>query len=954
MNSSICQLMRAVAIFATTLVTSAWGVVTESYIAHQSVINSFPLSVDGKSTAIVVGTEDFPGVQRVARDLQQDIIRVTDVEPQLLNDLPTKEKAFVVVGTIGKSLLVDGLIESGKLSVAGVAGRWEASVTQVIENPWPGVKQALVIAGSDKRGTIFGVYELSAQIGVSPWGWWADVPARKSKSLHILPGRHVLGEPAVKYRGIFLNDEAPALAGWAQEKFGGCNHKFYEKVYELILRLKGNYLWPAMWGRSLYDDDPLNPKLADEYGVVIGTSHHEPMMRAHVEWERYGKETWNYKSNPDRLREFWREGIKRMGSNESIVTLAMRGDGDEPMSAEADITLLETIVDDQRKILTEVTRKPLETQPQVWALYKEVQDYYDKGMRVPDDVTLLLCDDNWGNIRKLPNLKDKPRTGGYGIYYHFDYVGGPRNYKWLNTTQVPRVWEQLHLAYRHGVDRLWIVNVGDLKPMEYPIEFFLDYAWDPEVWSAERLPEYTERWAAEQFGPEHAATIAKLLTGYTTINSRRKPELLAPETYSLVNYHEAERVVAEYNQLAKEAERIYELVPVEQRDAFYQLVLFPIQACSNLNELYVTAARNRLYAKQGRALTNELAELARKLYAHDAEHCRYYNEELADGKWNHMMDQTHIGYTYWQQPDEQAMPAVKEIEVSAEAKLGVAIEGSTNAWPGAAGKALLPELTPWSQPSVYVEIFNRGQAEFDVEITASETWVTVDDSDPSIIDEQRVTFSVDWKNVPMGEHQVELKIAGGGEEVKVKLPVRKPNAQNVSGFVESNNCVSIDAEHYTRAIGTGLIRWNRIPDLGRSSSAMEAFPVTVKQQTPGGDAPRLEYKVHLFKAGKVKVKAYLSPTLDFQNKGGLECAISFDDAKPQRVNLHPDMSVPAWEAMVAANINVLTSEFEISEPGEHMLKFWMVDPGVVLERLVIETGEVRPSYLGPPESNYVP
>lgn len=853
--------------FALSLVSTAHSVVVESYIAENPVTGSFPLSVNGKSAVIVVSDEDFAGVQRVAKDLQTDIGLVTDAKPDSTNELPSKSKFVVVVGTIGKSPLIDELVRTGKLSVAGVAGRWEASVTQAIENPWPNVEQALVIAGSDKRGTIFGMYELSAQIGVSPWVWWADVPPRKKEAVHVLPGRHVLGEPAVKYRGIFLNDEAPALAGWAQEKFGGCNSKFYVHVYELILRMKGNYLWPAMWGRSLYDDDPLSPKLADEYGVVIGTSHHEPMMRAHVEWERYGEGDWNYGTNPEKLREFWREGIERMGTNESVVTLAMRGDGDEPMSAEANTALLEKIVADQRKILAEVTGKPLESQPQVWALYKEVQEYYDKGMRVPDDVTLLLCDDNWGNIRKLPNIKDKPRAGGYGIYYHFDYVGGPRNYKWLNTTQVSRVWEQMHLAYRHGVDRLWIVNVGDLKPMEYPIEFFLDYAWDPEAWPAERLPEYATRWAGEQFGDKHAEEIAELITAYTTINSRRKPELLSPETYSLVNYNEWERVSAEYNALAARAGVLAQQIPAEQRDAYFQLVLFPIQACANLNEMYYTTARNHLSAEQGGAETNKLAERVRELYARDAELCRQYNEDLAHGKWRHMMDQTHIGYTYWQQPDVQVMPEVKEIEIPADAK------------------------TKEENASAESESTDHGA----------------------------------------------------------------PAAEGMLGFIESDNCVSIDAEHYTKAVGTGLIRWERIPDLGRNvSGSMATFPVTVEPQTPGGESPHLEYKVHLFNAGNVKVKAYLSPTLDFKNDGGLECAISFDDEDPKRVNLHPDTSVPAWEAMVAANINVVATGQAIEQPGEHTLKFWMIDPGVVVERLVIETGDVRPSYLGPPESRFLP
>ena len=301
--------------------------------------------------------------------------------------------------------------------------------------------------------------------GVSPWYWWADVPPRRHSTLYVKAGRRLLGPPAVKYRGIFLNDEAPCLTGWVNEKFGGYNHQFYTNVFELLLRLKANYLWPAMWDNCFNEDDPLNPKLADEYGIVMGTSHVEPMMRADKEWNRQGHTAaeWNYQKNPETLRRFWTEGLERNKSYENIITVAMRGKVDTPMSESANIALLERIVADQRKIIEQVMRTNATAVPQLWALYKEVQEYYEKGMRVPDDVTLLWCDDNWGNLRRLPTAEERHRAGGAGIYYHFDYVGGPRNYKWLNTVPIAKVWEQMNLAYRYGADRIWIVNVGDLK-----------------------------------------------------------------------------------------------------------------------------------------------------------------------------------------------------------------------------------------------------------------------------------------------------------------------------------------------------------------------------------------------------------------------------------------------------------------------------------------------------------
>ena len=925
-----------------------------SYVSTQKSAGAFTLSASGRSAPLVISSQDYPAVARVIRDLQADILRVSHTEPAISLDSPPKSKEFILVGTLGKSALIDALVKDGTINVEGIKGKWEAFLIQVVEKPFPGVERVLVIAGSDKRGTVFGVYDLSGNIGVSPWYWWADVPVKTTPNLFVRKGRYTLGEPAVQYRGIFINDEAPALSGWTFEKFGGFNHKLYEKVFELILRMKGNYLWPAMWGRAFYDDDSLNPKLADEYGVVIATSHHEPMMRAHDEWRRYGKGPWNYEKNDSVLRDFWRQGIKRMGSYESVVTLGMRGDGDEPMSEQSNIALLERIVKDQRQILGDVTGKDITTIPQVWALYKEVQDYYDKGMRVPDDVTLLLCDDNWGNIRKLPKPGDKPHSGGYGIYYHFDYVGGPRNYKWLNTNQISRVWEQMHLAYRYGAKKIWLVNVGDIKPMEFPTQFFLDYAWNPESWPEERLPEYTRKWAEKQFGPKYAAEIAEIVTAYTRYNSRRKPELLSPETYSLVNYGEAEAVVSDYKALLGKAQRISTQLPASYRDAFYQLVLHPVEACSNLNDLYVTVAKNRLYAKQGRASANGFAERARKLYDEDSLITYHYNHRLAGGKWNHFMDQTHIGYTYWQQPDYNSMPAVSTIRVPDRAEMGVAIEGSMNWWPAEDSDAVLPEFNPYGAPTRYMEIFNRGKIPFSYSCRAGKNWIRISPSRGNVATEQQLVLSIDWKQVPPGKHRVPINISGPNESSVVVYAeinnLKLPKHDNVGGFVEADRYVSIEAEHFSEAIGKPPITWLCIPGLGRTLSGMTPMPVTSGVQTPGGNSPRLEYRVYLESKGDLMVRALFSPTLNFHNNQGLRYGISFDDEPPQIVNIHAKTSNRLWEYWVSTNTNEQASWHRINEPGWHVLKFWMVDPGVVLQKLIVSLGDVRPSYLGPPES----
>ncbi|CCH54899.1 hypothetical protein BN8_04115 [Fibrisoma limi BUZ 3] len=933
----------------------------DTYVSSQKGKGRFVLSEGGTSAPLVVSNVDYAGVTRAVRNLQADIKRVTNAEPTLVTSQQAAGKQIVLIGTIGKSPLIDQLVKARKLDVSTVAGKWETFLIQTVEKPLPGVDRALVIAGSDKRGTIYGIYDLSAQIGVSPWNWWADVPVAQQANLYILPGRHTQGTPAVKYRGIFINDEAPALSGWTKEKFGGFNHKFYEHVFELILRLKGNYLWPAMWGNAFYDDDPLNPKLADEYGVVIGTSHHEPLMRAHDEWRRYGKDKgpWNYQKNDSTLRVFWKSSIQRMGTNESIVSIGMRGDGDEPMSRESNIALLERIVADQRKIITEVTGKDASATPQLWALYKEVQDYYDKGMRVPDDVTLLLCDDNWGNIRKLPAINAPKRKGGYGIYYHFDYVGGPRNYKWLNTNPIARTWEQMNLAYRYGVDQIWIVNVGDIKPMEFPIEFFLDFAWNPDKWPANKLSDYTRLWAEKQFGSKHAARIANILTRYTQYNARRKPELLSPDTYSLTNYREAETIVADYNQLLAEAESIARELPATYQDAFFQLVLHPVKACANLNELYVTTAKNRLYARQGRAATNDLAERVKQLFEKDAQITRFYNDTLASGKWSHMMDQTHIGYTYWQQPEKNAMPKVETITVPAAADMGVAVDGSETWFPGIKDELALPMFSVYQRPTYYIDLFNRGEGAFTYTAEAGAPWLKLTTPTGTIDKEQRLWVSVDWAKAPTGTNKAPITITGpNGSRAVIQVTVSNPASPKPgdgNGFVESNGYVAMDAGHYSRAVETAAIKWQRIPDIGRTGDGIMVSPVTApSQEKPAGDSPRLEYRVYVADSGTVQVQTYLSPTLNFNDNKGLRYAISFDDEAPQIINIHANETNRVWEQSVANNIRVLTSRHSLSKPGEHVLKFWMVDPAVVVQKLVIDRGGVKPSYLGPPERFHSP
>lgn len=827
---------RIILFFVITLHVSIHISATEKFIVADKSENTITLVEPSLVPYILLNEDTDPGINRAALQLKDDLYKVTGNAPSYIHQLPKQSNPLVIIGTFGKSPFIDQLVEKGKLDKSELVGKREKFIIQTISNPFPGINEALVIAGSDKRGTIFGIYELSGQIGVSPWYYWADVPIKKQESIYITKGIYTDGEPAVKYRGIFLNDEAPALSGWARQTFGGFNSQFYEKVFELILRLKGNFLWPAMWGNAFYDDDPANGPLANEMGIIIGTSHHEPLGRAHDEWRRHGSGEWDYNKNSQNLTTFWKEGMERMKEWEKVVTIGMRGDGDEAMSEDTNIALLEKIVKDQRKIISQVTGKKSSETPQVWALYKEVQDYYDKGMRVPDDVTLLLCDDNWGNIRKLPEINAKPRKGGYGMYYHFDYVGGPRNYKWLNVSQVQRIWEQMNLTYRYGVKELWVVNVGDLKPMEYPIQFFLDMAWSPDNFNENNLLQHTEDFCAMQFGQKYAKEAARLINTYTKFNRRVTPELLDQNTYSLHNYNEFKTVTDEYQRLLLDAMKLNYLLPEEVRDTYDQLVLFPIHACANLYEMYYAVAMNRDLFEKHDTNANYWADKVKECFLRDSLLTYHYNKEISGGKWNHMMDQTHIGYTSWQQPPKNIMPAIKYIEQNQE------------------------------RPLSYI-------------------------------------------------------------------------------FVEKDKYISMEAPHYARAVNGKSTRWSIIPDLGKTLSGITTMPVTIQPDKES----YLEYEIETTSTGEVIVEVLVSPTLNFNGNRGLRYGISFDGDEEQVVNFngHYRGELGQWQA---ESIIKTQTKHVLNDQGKHILRFRALDPGIVLQKVMINMGGLNPSYLGAPES----
>lgn len=832
----------------------------------------FPIVIDREySASIRYDNDDSKGVIRAIGDLQNDINRVTGVKPSLITGGASAEYE-IFIGTLGQSNLIDQLVSSKKLDISNVNGKWETFVIATIDNPQSGTKKCLVIAGSDKRGTIYGIYELSQQLGVSPWYWWADVPVKKRTSAYVLAGRYTSGEPKVKYRGIFINDENPCMQSWANEKFGGMNSQMYAHVFELILRLRGNCLWPGMWGsflehkplipilkdehgqytgNSFNEDDPENPRLAEEYGIVMGTSHHEPMQRSQQEWIRnkanYGNGEWNYMTNKKGIQKFFKEGIENTKNYESLITMGMRGDDDKPMvdagSAKANFRILKGIIADQRKIIADIAGKSSSNLQQVWTLYSEVLDYFDQGMKMPDDMIIVLCDNNWGDVRRLPELGKKKHPGGYGMYYHVGYYGAPRASKWLNITQIQQMWEQLYLTYDYGVDKIWILNVGDLKPNEYPMDFFMNMAWNPKAFNEKNLEKYTQEFCKQQFGEMQAPEAAHILNNYCKYASRIFPELMDEKTFNLES-GEFKMVKSELMELETRALRQFLTLSGNYHRAYKQLILYPVQAIANLYDMYYAVAMNRKLAAEKDLSANFWADRVVECFQRDSLLSYDYNHIMVNGKWNHMMNQSHIGYTLWHGPEFNIIPKVFRI-IPEEAKQG------------------------------------------------------------------RYVFN------------------------------------------EKNGVIAMEAEHYFGTKAPDKTKWTVIPDLGRTLSGIALMPYTEK--TEGAS---ISYKMKInSQPDSLKVWIFFDSTMPFK-KGGHHVAASFDGGPEKIWNINSDLiwknvytkMYPTGAARIIETSTFLYLPKNID--GVYTLIIKLLDPGMVIYKILVDNGGYEKTYLKMRESSY--
>ncbi|WP_342565685.1 glycosyl hydrolase 115 family protein [Paenibacillus sp. FSL R7-0345] len=917
------------------------------------------------------------GLRRVAESFAADIELITDTKPEIVAEREQLGSTAIVIGTAGRSRLLDEWIAAGKVDVTAIRGKRECYRIQRIEHPCDGVQQALVIAGSDKRGTIYGTYAVSEMMGVSPWVYFADVMPEK-RTLLDLPDSQLdvsSKEPSVKYRGIFLNDDWPSLGSWVTGAFGDFNEAFYERIFELILRLKGNYLWPAMWSAEFSVNGKRHPlanaELAREYGIIMGTSHHEPLFRAGSEWQRvyrdYGTSNlWDFSRNREAITAFWEDGIKRNREYPNLITLGMRGESDSELegSDRYNIELLKEIILTQKELLK---RYGLEQAPQVLAVYKEVEKYWygtadTEGLKVWEvlnDVTILLSDDNFGNLRKIPAGQEQQRSAGWGMYYHLDYHGGPHSYEWVNTTPLEKVWEQMSMAYDYGIRDIWIVNVGDLKPMELPISYFLDLAYDFDAWGTaamNKTKEYTERWVRQQFG--HAADeaavhgITGILADYTRMNGRRKPEIIRPDTFSVVHYNEAQRVLHQAGKLAESAEHFRRLIPEQLQDAYFQLVYFPAAASANVLQMQLYAGLSRLYAERGSVLANTYAELSAEAIERDKRLEETYNNGISGGKWRGMMSSAHVGYVNWDAEGWSYPQAAYTVPVNGPLMI-VDVQGTEQGY--TSGTAALPVFTNLLRETYTVTVSNGGDTGFAYEAAASADWIRLDPRSGWSETGETITVSVDWDKV-QGTCSGDIVISGAEGTVTVRAEIDWIELSGVPPmtFVETHEIVSIEAEHTVHRAPADGVEWKTISSYGRTLSSVKMYPDTVSFSEPAR-SPYLEYRVFIRQGGEYSLTAYVAPTNHLSPVSGLKYAAGFEGQKPVIADaLPPDFEGGnhdngPWCRAVMDNIHITVTPHTLSA-GIHTLRFYGLDAGLVLQKLVLSAGPLPYSYLGPEES----
>lgn len=943
---------------------------------------AFTLASPRQTAAILYDASDAAVVKRAAELFAADVEAVTGRRPQVTSATGETGPA-VIVGTVGGSALIRRLSEAGKIDTAPLEGAWERYLIQTVANPLPGIRKALVIAGSDRRGAAYGLFTLSELIGVSPWYWWADVPVKKHAALHVDAPPTYSQTPSVRYRGIFLNDEDWGLTPWASQTFeperGNIGPRTYAKVCELLLRLKANYLAPAMHPVSTsFNQIPENKLVADTFAIVMGSTHCEPLLlNTASEWDTQTMGPWNYDKNKEGINRVLTQRVRENSPYENVYTLALRGPHDGAMSTtlpmHEKVRMLQQALLDQRQILAENIDRPVETVPQAFTPYKEVLEIYSNGLELPDDVTIVWPDDNYGYMKRLSGVREQRRTGRSGVYYHVSYLGVPHSYLWFSTTPPSLMYEELRKAYDTTADRLWLLNCGDLKGSEMQVSLFLDMAWDIGRFTADNVVTYPARWLAGIFGEAYYDRLEAMTREHLRLAFPRKPEYmgwgyhwnrfdhnceqLTDTDFSFTNYDEAPRRLEAYRKLGARAEALLHEIGDEARPAFYQLVYYPLRGAELMNRMTLGGQRNRWYARQGRAATNAVRDEVQRCYDSLQVITRGYNS-LLGGKWNHMMSmrQNYDGVSAYFN-----LPHLATHDAAGAPRLALQVAGEDVT--GARAFHALPAFDNYLRRTYPVEIYNRGGGTLAWTAHASEPWVVLSKSAGKTADEERITVGIDWEKAPSGNAvpaQIVFRAGEQSEKVLVSLfnPTAPSRAELRGIYVENNGCVSIPAAGCHRVRENDRIKITAVEDLGIEGPALQlGDPTAPLQIFRSRDVPCAEYDFYAFDAGSVDVYTYVLPTFplhadrDFRigenTNTDTKYSVQIDDgALATPSSSHVEYS-QVWFESVLRNCAVNKSTLHIDKPGRHTLRIRVGDPGIVLQKIVLDFGGMKRSYLGP-------
>ena len=923
----------------------------------------FPLVTVQKATAIYYEKTDAEVVGIASTFLAGDIRRVTGRQPAVVTDEKHLQRNLVLIGTIGHNRLIDQLITDGKLDVGSIRNGWERFMLKTIEDPFPGVARALVIAGSDRRGTAYGVFTVSKAIGVSPWYWWADVPVKKKKELYLAPVAYVSRSPSVKYRGIFINDEDWGILQWASNTYDPALHdigpKTYRKVFELLLRLKANMLAPAMHPCSgAFNKYPENKVLADSFGIVMSSSHCEPLLFNNAsEWNSKTMGPWNYLTNKKGILKALDQRVAENSSFENIYTIALRGIHDAGMIGvpqDRQVSVLEEAVKDQRGLLEKHINKPVEGIPQVFVPYKEVLNIYEQGMKLPGDITIVWPDDNYGYLKRLSNEEEQKRKGRSGVYYHISYLGHPHDYLWINTTSPALMYEELHKAYVTGADRYWLLNVGDLKPGELGIQLFTDMAWNIDQFNSQNIAGYESNFLSGLFGERYKSRLKAIMDDYYRLAFIRKPEYMdgnykwnslfskpriVDTGFSLSNYNEAEDRLADYNRIATASRKLLEDLPEEDKAAFFELVDYPVEGASLINKEMLTAQQNRRYARQGRSMTNLLAKNVQSFHDSIALITREYNS-LQNGKWNHIV--TAPGFL-----PAPYLPPLATINLPNPGELALSVPGE-DCTCGVSNIHVLPCFNKYTRKSYSVDVYNKGTQLLTWSAHPSQRWILLSRKSGKTNFQDRVTVSVDWGKVPVGQQVTGvIDFNSGKHNEKVYVSVFNPQLPTVAQlkglYVEDNGVVAINPGHYSRKEEKQEVKISVLEGLGYEGQCIQLGTVTDKVSA----GSKAEYDFYTFNAGSATVYSYALPLFAVDKAHGTSYGVAVDDGAARWVTTASAEDSGPWKANVIRNSTINVVRVTIAKPGKHTLKLVCGDPGMVIQKVVIDLGGMKRSYQGP-------